>query len=504
MGRAKAIMIQGTASNAGKSLLATGLCRILRQDGYRVAPFKSQNMALNSFITLEGLEMGRAQVTQAEAAGTAPSALMNPVLLKPHSDTGSQVIVNGEIWGVMPAGEYYQRKSELVPIIEKAYHTLSEQYDVVVLEGAGSPAEINLKHNDIVNMGMAKMANAPVLLAGDIDCGGVFAALYGTMMLLDKSERRHVKGLIINKFRGDRAILQPGLEMLESLVQRPIVGVVPWCHAQIDGEDSLSVRLTRKTARPGAPDIAVIRLPRIANFTDFAALEMSEALSVRYIEVPGEWGSPDLIVVPGSKNTMEDLLWLRQSGLESMIKKHAAAGGAVFGICGGYQMLGQTLLDSDGIERKGELQGLSLLPVHTVFTEEKRRTRVSGRLMELPGEWAALSGQPLEGYEIHMGETTRTGGVPLCEITDLVSGAARQDGCAVGNVCGCYVHGVFDKRELLAALTDRLCQKKGVLQRVGVDPAAFRESQYDILADTLRESLDMKAVYRIINEGMGE
>ena len=322
---AKAIMIQGTMSNAGKSLLAAGLCRIFKQDGYKVAPFKSQNMALNSFITEEGLEMGRAQVMQAEAAGITPSVLMNPILLKPTNDVGSQVIVNGEVLGNMSAREYFAYKHKLIPDIRKAYDTLDKEYDILVIEGAGSPAEINLKQEDLVNMGMARMAKAPVLLVGDIDRGGVFAQLVGTVMLLEEDERELVKGLIINKFRGDKTILDPGVKMLEEKCGIPVVGVAPFLHIQVEDEDSLSARM-EGSREVGLLDLAVIRLPRISNFTDFNPFETMPGVSLRYVREVSELGEPDMILLPGTKNTMEDLLWMRQSGMEAAVSEGGRKG----------------------------------------------------------------------------------------------------------------------------------------------------------------------------------
>ena len=359
---AKAIMIQGTMSNAGKSLLAAGLCRIFKQDGYRVAPFKSQNMALNSFITEEGLEMGRAQVMQAEAAGIQPSVFMNPILLKPTNDTGSQVIVNGEVLGNMPAREYFAYKKKLIPDIMRAFHKLEEEYDIIVIEGAGSPAEINLKQDDIVNMGMARMAKAPVLLVGDIDRGGVFAQLIGTVDLLEPEERSMVKGLIINKFRGDKTILDPGITMLEEKAQIPVVGVAPYMRLELDDEDSLTERFTG-SQEVKCIDIAVIRVPRISNFTDFNPFEMIEGVSLRYVSHVSELKHPDMILLPGTKNTMEDLLWMRQNGLEAAVIREAKAGTVIFGICGGYQMLGERLSDPEGVEAGGEIRGMGLLPM---------------------------------------------------------------------------------------------------------------------------------------------
>ena len=299
------IMIQGTMSNAGKSLLCAGLCRIFKQDGYKVAPFKSQNMALNSFITDKGLEMGRAQVVQAEAAGIEPEVSMNPILLKPTNDVGSQVIVNGEVLGNMSARDYFKYKKELIPDVMKAFHKLEENYDIIVIEGAGSPAEINLKENDIVNMGLAKMVDAPVLLVGDIDRGGVFAQLLGTLLLLEEDEKERVKGLIINKFRGDKTILDPGIEMLEEKGNVPVIGVTPYLHVEIEDEDSLTERFTSKKSG-GLLDIAVIRTPRISNFTDFMVLENIPEVSLRYVKNVSEFGTPDMIILPGTKNTMGD------------------------------------------------------------------------------------------------------------------------------------------------------------------------------------------------------
>ena len=366
---AKAIMIQGTTSNAGKSLIAAGLCRIFRQDGYRVAPFKSQNMALNSYITRDGLEMGRAQVMQAEAAGLEPVVDMNPILLKPTSDQGSQVIVNGEVRGIMRAADYYQYKPQLIPDIMAAYGRLNQENDIIVIEGAGSPAEINLRENDIVNMGMAKMSRSPVLLVGDIDRGGVFAALAGTMLLLEEEEKRMIKGTIINKFRGDVKILEPGLKMLEDIIHIPTLGVVPYLHLDVDDEDSLSERFSRRD-KAADIDIAVIRLPRISNFTDFNPLEYIDQVSVRYVAAPGQLGKPDLIILPGTKNTMDDLLWMRQNGLEAAVQKHAAAGKPILGVCGGFQMLGRAIRDPLGVEHGGEISGMGLLPLETEFAGE--------------------------------------------------------------------------------------------------------------------------------------
>lgn len=504
---AKAIMVQGTTSNAGKSFLTAGLCRVFRQDGYRVAPFKSQNMALNSFITAEGLEMGRAQVMQAEAAGIAPSVRMNPILLKPNDDTGSQVIVNGEVLGNMGAAEYFRYKKNLIPEVMRAYRSLADEYDIIVLEGAGSPAEINLKRGDIVNMGMAKLAGAPVLICGDIDRGGVFASLYGTLALLEEDERAMVKGTVINKFRGDREILRPGLEALEKLTGVPVAGVIPYLSVDLDDEDSLSERFTQ-TAAGALADVAVIRLPRISNFTDFNALSRLPGVGLRYVGSAAEFGAPDLVILPGTKNTMDDLGWMRQNGLEALVQRHAAAGGPVFGICGGYQMLGERLSDPAHVEHGGEMKGIGLLPAETVFEEQKVRTQAAGRVAALGGMLRRLSDAAFEGYEIHMGRTAATrldGWTPFAEIETLGGEPCRQsDGMVFGNVCGTYLHGVFDREEVAGALAAALFEAKGLDPSAArtVDQATYKERQYDLLAGAVRENLDMDLVYRVLEAGV--
>ena len=501
---AKTIMIQGTMSNAGKSLLTAGLCRIFRQDGYRVAPFKSQNMALNSYITSEGLEMGRAQVMQAEAAGIEPSVLMNPILLKPTNDTGSQVIVNGEVLGTMSARDYFKYKKNLVPDIMKAFRALAEKNDIIVIEGAGSPAEINLKTDDIVNMGMAKMADAPVLLAGDIDRGGVFAQLYGTVELLEPEERNRIRGLIINKFRGDKTILDPGIEMLEEKCGIPVVGVAPYLDIQVEDEDSLTERFDRDQ-ETGLIDIAVIRIPRISNFTDFNPLESIPGVSLRYVKHTSDLKNPDVIILPGTKNTMEDLRWLRESGMEALILKAADRGTLIFGICGGYQMLGETLSDPHGVEAGGSMRGMGLLPMDTIFAEKKTRTQVTGRFLDLDGDYETLSEVEFTGYEIHMGDSVRRNPAKPCtSVRDEVTGKEKTEGTFTRNVCGTYVHGIFDKEETALALIRAAGKKKGmdVSRMEGVDFASFKEQQYDILAAELRKHLDMKKIYEILEQGV--
>lgn len=499
---AKSIMIQGTMSNAGKSLIATGLCRIFKEDGYKVAPFKAQNMALNSFITKEGLEMGRAQVTQAEAAGIEPSVLMNPILLKPTNDTSSQVIINGEVMENMSAKEYYRHKRKWVSEIKYAYDQLASEYDIIVLEGAGSPAEINLKENDIVNMFMAKLAKAPVLLAGDIDRGGVFASIVGTMQLFEPDERDLVKGILINKFRGDLSILQPGLDQLTQIIKKPVAGVIPYMHLDIDDEDSLTERFSKKE-ETGLVDLAVIHLPRISNFTDFNVLEAMPSVTVRYVDSPGKLGDPDMILIPGTKNTMSDLLWMRQNGLESCILKHAASGKPVFGICGGYQMLGKKLKDPFGVEHGGEISGIGLLPSVTVFEEAKTRTRVSGTFQEVEGIFSDLTGVRFSGYEIHMGVSSLEGGKMLSYIRED-GGCSRGDGLSCGNIYGSYVHGIFDEEQVAGTIVSALMRKKGLSDKeVGaLDVMAYKNRQYDLLAEGIRKNVNMKMLYDIVEQGI--
>lgn len=479
---AKSLMIQGTCSNAGKSLLTAGLLRIFTQDGYNCAPFKSQNMALNSYITPEGFEMGRAQVMQAEACRKAPDVRMNPILLKPTGDMGSQVIVNGEVTGNQTAAEYYKTKHALRQPVMEAYRSLAEENDIIVIEGAGSPAEINLMEDDIVNMGMAAMADAPVIIAGDIDRGGVFASLAGTMMLLKNEDRARVKGVIINKFRGDVEILKPGLDMLEDIIKVPVLGVVPYMNVDVDDEDSLSSKL-RSDKGVDPVDVAVIRLPRISNFTDFDPLERVEGIGVRYVNSVHELGDPDLVLIPGTKNTMGDLEWMRESGLEAQVKKYASKGKPVFGICGGYQILGRTISDPAHVEHGGTMRGMELLPIDTVFEGEKVRAAEEGILSRVDGMFSLLSGLPYKGYEIHMG----------------VSGACGNI-INSGNVYGTYIHGIFDKEEPLKAVAEALFRAKGLDPDSvrAMDADSYKQEQYDILADELRKALDMDKIYEIV------
>lgn len=584
---ARNLMIQGTMSGAGKSILTAGILRLLTQDGYRCAPFKSQNMALNSFVTADGREMGRAQVVQAAAARLAPSADMNPILLKPMGDTTSQVILNGRPVGNYKARDYFAHKKELVPDILAAYRRLEEQAEVIVIEGAGSPVEINLRENDIVNMGLAELVDAPVLLAGNIDPGGVFAQLLGTIELLQPKERERVKGLIINKFRGDPKILEPGLEMFRAYCEIPFAGVVPYVPLDLDEEDSLSEKLRNSSGRKeellgergdilgdekrlrgrpsGCPaensstdngsaagsgmrgrslhrvDVAVIRLPMISNYTDFTALSHTEGISLRYVGKEEKLDDPDLVILPGSKNTTADLEWLWECGLAEGILGAAAKGTPVIGICGGYQMLGESVMDPERMEGGGQIRGLGLLPIRTIFGREKITRQSSARILDLPGIWEPMSGLTVQGYEIHMGEScvvdmagwsaagihaakNAGAGQPFMErVCGRVSaeeqssgegsdrkaaakgqsafaGSARMDGCVAGNALGTYLHGFFDAPSVRQALVRILFARRGWTAPVIAAESAweYQDRQLDRLADVLRESLNLKLLYDTI------
>ena len=487
---AKAIMVQGTMSNSGKSFFAAALCRIFSQDGYRCAPFKSQNMALNSYITSDGCEIGRAQAMQAEAARIEPSVLMNPVLLKPTTDVGSQVIVNGRAVGNMTASEYFSRKRELVPQIMESYEKLSASNDIIVIEGAGSPVELNLKSDDIVNMGMAELAKAPVLLVGDIDRGGVFAQLLGTLNLLEPDEYSMVKGLVVNKFRGDISLFDNGRDILEKRGGKPVLGVVPFLKCDIEDEDSLSHKLDGKSV--GIIDIAVIRLPKISNFTDLDVFAQYDGVSVRYVTKYEELGMPDMVVIPGTKSTIADMKWLRESGMEAAVKRLASKDTPVFGICGGYQMLGETISDPHGSECGGSIDGMGLLSSRTLFGTEKTQTQTCGKVCDIGGVFACLSGAEFSGYEIHMGSTESSGK----QLLDC-------GGEYKGNVYGCYIHGIFDSPQVSERIVKTLYERKGIKYRGGmIDRNVYKQLQFDLLAEGVRNSIDMELLYKIVREGL--
>lgn len=495
----KVIMVQGTMSNAGKSLIVAGLCRIFKEDGYRVAPFKSQNMALNSYITKNGHEIGRAQAVQAMACGIEPTVAMNPILLKPTTDVGSQVIVNGKPIGNMPAKEYFAYKKQLIPEIMAAYEKLSMDYDIIVVEGAGSPAEINLKSDDIVNMGLAKMLDAPVLLVGDIDRGGVFAQLYGTVELLEEDEKERICGLIINKFRGDRSILEPGIRMIEDKCKKNVVGVIPYMNVDIEEEDSLSERFENTNVMDkniGTIRVCVIKLPRMSNYTDFAPLEADLRINLWYASNYHDIESADWVIIPGSKNTIADLSWMRANGIEAAVKKAAAKGKLITGICGGYQMLGNTIIDEEGVESadgQNIIRGMELLDANTVFNQEKRTVQSKGTFCA-DGLLEELQGNEVSGYEIHMGRTTCAKGMELLQLDN-----GEMDGCIKDTVFGTYFHGILENAVVVEHILRYLCEKKGImLENAKLSYEDYREQQFDHLAKEMRANLDMQEIYRIL------
>jgi adenosylcobyric acid synthase len=505
MKNARTIMIQGTASSVGKSVIVAALCRIFRQDGYRVAPFKAQNMALNSFVTAEGGEIGRAQVVQAEAAGIAPTVDMNPVLLKPTTDSRSQVIVLGKAVRTISARDYYKYTPSLLETVSGALARLRAAYDIVVIEGAGSPSEINLKDREITNMRIARMSSTPVLLVGDIDRGGVFASLVGTLELLEEDERQTVKGMIINKFRGDLSLLQPAIEFLEKRTGKPMLGVVPYFRdIRIAQEDSVYLDERTDNTATGDLDIAVIRLPHISNYDDFDPLE-EEGCLVRYITQPFELGNPHLIILPGTKSTVADLEYLRRSGLANSIIIKARAGTPVVGICGGYQMLGQKILDPHGVESdRKEIAGFGLLDVVTEFDPEKSTRQVRAKVLADFGLLAGTKDQELTGYEIHMGLTRGAEKAGAFQIVETPQGPAEYpDGTlnTRGTVLGTYLHGLFHNDAFRQAFLNTLRGHWGIA--IGKNGTAIsKDREYDKLADLVRRSLNIPEIYRIIERSI--
>jgi len=498
--KAKTLMIQGTASAVGKSILVTALCRIFKQDGFRVAPFKSQNMALNSFVTSNGEEMGRAQVVQAEAADLEPSVDMNPILLKPEANSKCQVVVMGKPAMTLAAGEYGRYTHKLLPLVKDALDRLRSAYDIVVIEGAGNPAEINIKENEIVNMHIAKLAEAPVLLVGDIDKGGVFASLVGTLALLDEAERDYVKGLIINKFRGDIALLQPGLDFLEEYTSRPVIGVIPYYHnILIPEEDSIYQGDEVKAENAEILNIAVIHLPRLSNSTDFEPLQQEAGVEVRYVRTVDELGYPDAIILPGTKSTIADLAYLWQSGLAESIIRQARRGTPIVGICGGFQMLGKEIKDPHGVESgKDTIVGLGLLDTITVFQPQKTTRQVKAQILSNEGLLEGLQGEEVIGYEIHMGQTIGNNTKPLFLVTQKGGRAGYIDGAVAydGFTFGSYLHGLFDNANFRHAFLSKLRQRKG-LSLIPRQTIASRHQQYDELADIVRHNLNLKLIYQI-------
>ena len=518
--RARAIMVLGTSSHVGKSLLTAALCRIFAQQGYRVAPFKSQNMSLNSAVTSEGLEIGRAQALQAEAAGILPSVHMNPILLKPCGDMSSQIVVRGKIWSKLTASDYHLHRVEnLFPIVCESYERLAAENDVIILEGAGSPAEINLKQHDIVNMRMANHADAACLLVGDIDRGGVFAALFGTVALLGPEERDRIKGFLINKFRGDVQLLEPGVRMIEERLDKPCLGVVPYLpQLMIDEEDSLGLpalepvdseswAFSHHLDRPLR--IAVIALLSFSNFTDFDALRAEPSVSLHFCRKPEELLHADIVIVPGSKQTADDLLWMRSEGLDHALIDHGCEG-LVVGICGGMQMLGKEIVDTHGMERNGVIAGLGLLPIHTTMQPQKVTRISSGRLAAPVLFGQAVPPLQISGYEIHLGETRYLDGAqPFAQLDSEPGAGGFADGCIAedGHTFGSYLHGLFDDDSFRHAFLAAARAFYKLAPAASVDNwKQNREASLDRLADTVRASLDMRTIFAwagLVYDGQG-
>jgi adenosylcobyric acid synthase len=546
---APTIMVQGTASGVGKSAVVAALCRLLRREGLRVAPFKAQNMSNNAAVCADGGEIGRAQAAQAEAAGVAPSIDMNPILLKPEGDARSQVVVLGRPWRRLTASEYHAAKPQLWEVVSSSLERLRATYDVVVIEGAGSPAEVNLRASDLVNMAVARLADAPVLLVADIDRGGVLASLVGTLDLLEPSDRARVVGLLVNRFRGDSALLAGGLSFLEERTGCPVLGVVPYLHGlRLPEEDSQGLGdgatmppplLARadgtdpspgQVAPPATVEIAVIRFPRIANFDDFGPLEAEPGVRVCYVSTPHDLGVPDLVILPGTKSTLADLAWLRATGLGAALLRLSAAGVPVLGICGGYQMLGTSVADPEGVEgTPAERPGLGLLDAQTTFEADKATRQVKGQVRAAGGFFGCLDGLAVEGYEIHMGRTSSdlspfagvgTAAAPLpvrreqskagavapapplaWRDTEMEGARLRSDGAVSpdGLVAGTYLHGLFHNAPLRQRLVGALAQRRGILLP-GPEPL---EDPYDRLADAVRDSVDLARMHTLFRLPVG-
>lgn len=487
-------MVVGTSSGAGKSITVTALCRVLTKDGYKVSPFKSQNMALNSFVTKSGLEMGRAQVVQAYACMIEPEAYMNPILLKPTTDRKIQIIVNGKSIGNMSGIEYGKFKTSLKPEIMKSYDYIRENYDISILEGAGSPVEINIKGEDIANMKMAEMADSPVILVADIDRGGVFASIYGTIMLMSEKERARVKGVIINKFRGDINILKSGLEEIEKLTGVPVIGVMPYTNVDIEDEDSVTERFKRLQKKKGI-NISVIKLKHISNFTDIDALRMVEDINIKYINSVDEMGEEDIIIIPGTKNTIDDLKELKDNGIATEIIKASKNGKVIIGICGGFQMLGEKIKDPYGIESEiKEIPGLGLLELETVMEKEKNTTQYEGKLSNCTGLLEGLEGEEIKGYEIHQGVTF--GNESKVNDEDRIVTVVKGE-----NIFATYLHGIFENEKITRNILNKVRAKKGIeLQVKGITFDEYREQQLDKLEKIFRENVDINKIYEILGE----
>lgn len=494
---AQVLMIQGTGSSVGKSFIVTGLCRLFAQDGYKVAPFKAQNMSLNSAVTPDGLEIGRAQAVQAEAAGVEPEVEMNPVLLKPEGNRTSQLVAMGKMQGKLQAMDFLTRKKRLWTIVADSLDALRQRYDIIVVEGAGSPAEINLRSGDIVNMAIALHANAPVFLVGDIDKGGVFASLYGTVELVAKPERELIRGFIINKFRGDVELLRPGLSMIEDLTDVPVAGVLPYLtDVYVPEEDSPRMaRVSDRAEQGGTIDIAIIALPHMANFDEFDPLARRDGVRLRYIRQVSELGRPDLIIIPGSKTTVDDLAALRRSGLEEAVRRHLEDDRPLVGVCGGMQMLGSSIHDPDGVESdQPVVHGMDILNIDTHFVREKTTTRTRGTIVGSSGLLEGANGLEFAGYEIHVGVSDSRGEAnPAMSPADGGAPVGYVDDS--GRVLGTYVHDLFKNDELVDRILSNVASMRGLAGSYGTDEFS-QDAEYDRLADYLREHLDIDQLYK--------
>ena len=497
---AKTIMIQGTASDVGKSVITAALCRILSDDGYRVAPFKAQNMALNSYVTADGREIGRAQAVQAQAARTPVIMEMNPILLKPSSDQVAQVIVEGRAIGNYTAEEYHEMKIAMVDVVKSSFERLVSDYDVIVIEGAGSPAEINLRDRDIVNMTTAAIADAPVILVADIDRGGMFASIVGTLELINDEDRARIKSVIVNKFRGRRQLLDPGLQMLTDRTGLPVMGVIPFIHdLGIAAEDSVSLGVGDKTRQSGAADIVVIKLPNISNFTDLDALAREPGINLRYAASPDEIRGANAVILPGTKATIKSMAFLRQSGIAALLKELAVGGMPVIGICGGYQLMGEIIADPHGVEspETAEIEGLGLLPVVTTFECEKITRRSRATVSGAGPILGPIAGSVVNGYEIHMGVTKRHAGRPFALFDDGEEDGAVSDN---GLQLGTYLHGIFDNDILRRRLIEFLrgCLGLAAGDRGQISDEHLSEASFNRLARVVKDNLDMKLFYSIL------
>ena len=499
------VMFQGTASNVGKSLIAAGVCRVMTQDGYNVVPFKPQNMSLNSFIDEDGLEMGRAQVFQAEACNKKPHAYMNPVLLKPCGNHVSQIIVNGKSVGNMSSKDYQKYKEKLVPVLGNIFGELEKSHDAVIMEGAGSPAEININSLDISNMKMAEIADSSVVLVADIDRGGVFASIVGTLQLLKEEDRKRVKGVIINKFRGKKEYFEEGVRMLEDIIKIPVLGVVPYSELKIDEEDGVSEKFRKKnsTYEEDNVNIEIIKLPHMSNYTDFEVFEHIEKVNIRYVDIGeriggfdsrGKYQKPDMLIIPGSKGTISDMKYLKESGLYEEIKKYVSEKRLIAGICGGYQILGNKILDETGADgESGYEEGFGFIEMDTVFSNEKTTVQVSGEFGNDTGYFKNLCGEKIEGYELHLGkklsETENSQKVAKYETVD-------------GHILGTYCHGFFDNIQLTTGIINNIRERKniGKIEVESRSLADIKIHEYDKLANIIRENVNIEKLYGIIFE----